>query len=93
MQAVPRDKAKEVVALIKASMPELKPVWHSGLGLELQRYDSDVAMRVMRKMRRKGVPVLPVHDSFIVPILAEQQLKEAVEREFDGCLSKLRRGN
>jgi hypothetical protein len=90
---LPRDKAKEVIALIKASMPELKPVWHSGLGLELQRYDSDVAMRVMRSMRKKGVPVLPVHDSFIVPILAEQQLKEAVEREFDVCLSKLRSGN
>ena len=90
---LPRDNAKEVVALIKASMPDLKPVWHSGLGLELQRYDSDVAMRVMRSMRKKGVPVLPVHDSFIVPILAEQQLKEAVEREFDVCLSKLRSGN
>ena len=40
-------------------------------------------MRVMRSMRKKGVPVLPVHDSFIVPALAEQQLKEAVEREFE----------
>ena len=90
---LPRDKAKEVIAMIKASMPDLKPVWHSGLGLELQRHDSDVAMRVMRSMRKKGVPVLPVHDSFIVPVLAEQQLKEAVEREFELCLSKLRHGN
>jgi hypothetical protein len=89
---LPGAKAKAVVSLIKASMPEIKPVWHTGLGLELQYYDSEVAMRVMRAMREKGVPVLPVHDSFIVPSHAEPQLKEVVEREFDVCLSKLRRG-
>jgi hypothetical protein len=89
---LPGAKAKAAVAVIKASMPDLKPVWHTGLGLELQFYDSEVAMRVMRAMRKKGVPVLPVHDSFIVPSNAEQQLKEVVEREFNLCLSKLRRG-
>lgn len=90
---LPMHKTKEVVASIKISMPELKRIWHSGLGLVFQRYDSDVAMRVMRSMRKKGVPVLPVHDSFIVRSSAEMQLKEVVEREFEVCLSKLRSGS
>ena len=39
----------------------------SGVGLKLQRLDSDICQYVLAHMQVKGIPVLPVHDSFIAP--------------------------
>ncbi|PAP97799.1 hypothetical protein CIT25_35010 [Mesorhizobium mediterraneum] len=38
----------------------------SGEGIRLQRLDSDIAEEVIMTMMDKGIPVLPIHDSFIV---------------------------
>lgn len=50
----------------------------SGAGLELQRIDSDIAEHVMLKMKQQGIPVLAVHDSFIVPNVHEHALGAAM---------------
>ena len=50
----------------------------SGAGLELQRLDSDIAEHVMLKMKQQGIPVLAVHDSFIVPNVHEHALGAAM---------------
>lgn len=47
-----------------------KPIFHllrSEAGLESQKVDSDVAEQVMLELINEGIPVLPIHDSFIVP--------------------------
>jgi hypothetical protein len=70
----------------------LKPAWDamckahkpieahigSGAGRELQRVESDVAEHVMLKLRRQGIPVLGIHDSFVVPNVYERELAEAM---------------
>ena len=38
-----------------------------GVGLRLQRLDSDICQYVLSHMQAKGIPVLTVHDSFIAP--------------------------
>jgi hypothetical protein len=38
----------------------------TGIGVKVQRTDSDIAEDVMLSMARQGILVLPVHDSFIV---------------------------
>ena len=81
--------AKSIIAATKAAMPELSATWHSGIGLTLQRHDSEVATRVMRSLRKQGIPVLPVHDSFLVPIHAAQLLQATVNAEFELCLRRL----
>lgn len=48
-----------------------KPIFHllrSDAGLESQKVDSDVAEQVMLELIYEGIPVLPIHDSFIVPV-------------------------
>ena len=40
----------------------------SEAGLESQKVDSDVAEQVMLELINEGIPVLPIHDSFIVPV-------------------------
>ncbi|TPL51612.1 hypothetical protein [Mesorhizobium sp. B2-4-6] len=40
--------------------------FRSGEGIRLQRLDSDIAENVIMRMMNRGIPVLPIHDSFIV---------------------------
>lgn len=62
---------KQAGRLIAAMKERHKPVakyFHSGLGLKLQNLDSEMAEYVLRAMTvQKGIPCLPIHDSFIVP--------------------------
>lgn len=38
----------------------------SGIGVRLQYQDSEICQRIMQEAMEKGIPVLPVHDSFLV---------------------------
>lgn len=62
------------------------PIRHhffSGSGIKLQRLDSIMAEYIIREMTKTGIPVLCIHDSFIVPSTIEEVLQmkmvEAVE--------------
>lgn len=55
--------------LREAILVKHKPIaefFGSGEGIRLQRLDSDIAEDVMIRMMDRGIPVLPIHDSFIV---------------------------
>ncbi|WP_428427290.1 hypothetical protein [Pararhizobium sp.] len=78
--------ARELIADIKNKHTAIKDYIHSGAGLRLQNMDSEMCRYVLAQMTvRHGIPVLPVHDSFIVPQSAKDMLitvmKEAFERE------------
>lgn len=51
---------------VVASFPEFNDNFGSGVGLRLQRKDSDLAEAVMMHFAAMGYACLPVHDSFIV---------------------------
>jgi hypothetical protein len=51
-------------------------------GIKLQYEDSVLALRVLRSMEEQGIPVLPIHDSFIVAEEKEEQLRTAMEEAF-----------
>jgi hypothetical protein len=63
-----RKLAARLIAAMKARHAPVEKYFHSGVGLELQNLDAKMAEYVLREMTvRKGVPCLPIHDSFIVP--------------------------
>lgn len=62
-----KDEALRLMNAIKGKHPEISSFFHSGAGLKLQNIDAKVATIVMHEMTiKKGITVLPVHDSFIV---------------------------
>jgi len=80
-----RNRSREparILAAVQAHFPALAPLWCSGIGLRLQRVDSDLCGQVQREMRAQGIPVLSVHDSFIAPRAAEQELRAAMQKAF-----------
>lgn len=71
-----------VVSALKQRYPEFAHLWHSGLGVRLQRIDSDMAALVMCRLRAQGAPTLPVHDSFIVRLHDRDLLLKAMDEAF-----------
>ena len=60
---------------------------NSGAGIKLQRIDSDIASEIMWHFTQQGIPLLPVHDSFIIAERHSDELKavmaEAYFRRFE----------
>jgi hypothetical protein len=70
--------ASSLIADIKRVHEPIAQFFHTGIGLELQRDDSDMAVKVMLVMREGGIAVLPVHDSFLVPRSQAELLEECM---------------
>lgn len=58
-----------------------KPIaryFFSGAGAGLMRTDSDISENIMSDMVAAGIPILPVHDSYIVPASKSEILKNSM---------------
>ena len=64
---------------------------NAGVGLETQFYDSEIAMDVMKFFMADGIPVLPIHDSFIIRVgfwqYLEIAMQTAFQERFGNCIS------
>ncbi len=56
----------QIVDALSEKHRYISQYFFSGIGLSLQRTDSDIAETVMMDLKGKGVLALPVHDSFLV---------------------------
>lgn len=64
----------------------LQPIAHmfgSGIGVTLQREDSDLAIAILDRLSSAGIATLPIHDSFIVQRAHRQTLKSAMGDAFE----------
>ena len=59
-------KACDLLDVLVTKHVRIASYFGSGAGLRLQRHDADLAERVMLELVKRGIIVLPVHDSFIV---------------------------
>lgn len=76
--------ARELIRDMKARHPKVARYFHSGIGLRLQNVDAEMCRFVLAEMSvKKGVAVLPVHDSFIVPEAAKDELVATMKTAFD----------
>ena len=73
----------EFLKHIKSYHPKLKGLFGTGIGLEFQRFDSDIAEATMLHFARQNIPVLPVHDSFIVYSELEDELHKVMEETYE----------
>lgn len=57
---------KPIIAAAKQYHTPIADCFGSGIGIKLQNYDARIAVNVVSHFTAKGVPCLPIHDSFIV---------------------------
>jgi hypothetical protein len=70
--------ASSLIADIKRVHAPIAHLFHKGKGLELQRRDSEMAVKVMLILSQAGIVVLPIHDSFLVPASKADFLEETM---------------
>lgn len=59
-------RASDVLAAMESLHAPVRAHLYSGVGLELQRQDSDICVSVLQAFAAQELPILAVHDSFIV---------------------------
>ncbi|GGH36623.1 hypothetical protein SAMN05444007_1094 [Cribrihabitans marinus] len=74
--------AGEFRQIVESAFPMLPGIFGTGIGLQLQREDSDLAEQIMLHFADKGVPVLPVHDSFIITAQHKDELVKVMKAVF-----------
>ncbi|KQZ50477.1 hypothetical protein ASD54_09590 [Rhizobium sp. Root149] len=75
--------ARDLIHDIKGRHPKVARYFHSGIGLRLQNVDSEMCRFVLAEMSvKKRITVLPVHDSFIVPETAKDELVVTMKTAF-----------
>ncbi len=57
----------------------IKDAFGSDMGMTLMNIDGAIALDVLFYFARRGVPCLGVHDSFIVPVSMEEELRKAMD--------------
>ncbi len=74
-----KQKATDLIGAIKIMHAPISHAFHSDEGARLMALDSAIAEAVMNSlMLTKGIVVLPVHDSFVVPASKRDELEEAM---------------
>ena len=74
---------RQFVDTIKDRYQAISDLFGTGIGLKLQRKDSDIAQAVMLEFNQLGVAMLPVHDSFIVPTRDYPDLHNAMTKSME----------
>lgn len=60
----------------------VKNFFGSEAGVRLMRLESDMASDILWHFSRKGIPAIPLHDSFIVPETYSLELKEVMRKTY-----------
>ncbi len=85
----PRYEAAHLMEAVRSCFPGLERFWCSGAGLRLQNVDAEICARVQRRVRRRDIPALSIHDSFIVPVRGRDVLKAVMDEEMARACGRL----
>lgn len=73
---VKKFKYKKLIQTFSAHHHPIAKYLCSGIGIQLQNMDSNLSDYVIKKMTNKKIPILNIHDSFIVEKQYEEILKD-----------------
>jgi hypothetical protein len=73
--------AATLMRAVAARFPGLDPFWCSGVGLQLQNADAEICRRVQQRLRKRDIPILSVHDSFLAPASHADVLDAVMQEE------------
>lgn len=73
---------KKIVEVFKQHHPSIAKYLFSGAGIKLQNIDSQIAEYIIMKMTNKKIPVLNIHDSFVVERKYQHELKKVMTATF-----------
>jgi hypothetical protein len=75
-------EVRKLIEDLVEAQPQLAEMFFQGLGLKLQRLDAAIATTVLQELQGLGIPVLCIHDSFIVPLEHQDELAAVMEEAY-----------
>lgn len=79
---------ERLLAVFTANNPHLEPHLFADEGIRLMNVDSRIAEQVHRHFTQQGVPVLSVHDSFIVDYTRAGELKTVLAQASEAVVGR-----
>ena len=73
---------KPLMAKFEEKHSAIKKYFYSGFGASLYKYDSTVAEHVINYFTNKDIPVLCIHDSFIIELQYLEELRTERQRKY-----------
>ena len=84
----PNDVLSELLTGIKDRHPKISQLICSGAGLRLMSLDSQMCEYVIEKFVEQDIPILTVHDSFVVPFDEGERLHRLMKEAFEYVTNK-----
>ena len=75
-------EAKRYIEAFKFRRPQLADYVCTGIGLLLQKFDSDYMLNVIKIATSMGIPVLPVHDEVVFPENKQSDVEDILKEAF-----------
>lgn len=82
------DSLYEMLEAIKERHQPIAEFLASGEGIKLQKEDSDIAIEIIKQHTKMNVPILSVHDSFIVPRYFEPFTRDIMNQAYAKLVAK-----
>ena len=78
---------RKVLNDLRNMHPDIADDMLSGIGLDLMNIDAKIAEHVIARFTQSDIPVLCIHDSFVVPIKQDGFLRTCMKEAIDKVLS------
>ena len=89
-----QDQTKDLMKKMNQHHAEIQEYFYSDSGVILQNIDSQLAIKIVEAMQKKGIPCLPVHDSFICPESEKKtlyfEMNEIFKSEMNGIFCPIK---
>jgi len=85
------EEVKDIDALIDKFIEKHQPVqeyFFTGFGTTLMYIDSQIAEAILFQHAQEGIPVLPVHDSFIIDYRLSESMQDCMVSIYDNMFSQ-----
>jgi len=77
------------IDIIKHAHSPIKDYFNTGKGIELQNFDSMIAEEVINEFTNQNIPILCIHDSFVISSQYVKNLEIVMKEKFDLVCEKL----
>ena len=80
------DFLSKVLDLLKEKHRPIAHMLANDAGIDLMNQDAKIAERIITHFTRQGIPILAIHDSFIVPMGLETELDDTMQAAFTSVM-------
>jgi len=81
---------RRVLDKLREMHPHIEEDILSGIGLNLMNIDGKIAEHILKRFVGSDIPILTIHDSFIVPVRQDGFLRTCMKDAIDAVLSDIK---